>query len=69
MHAVIVGGGVAGLGTALSLSRRGHRVTVLERDDTPMPDSPRGIRMGSAGRAAGPALTCAVGSTPQPAAR
>jgi 2-polyprenyl-6-methoxyphenol hydroxylase-like FAD-dependent oxidoreductase len=40
MHAVVVGGGVAGLGTALSLSRRGHRVTVLERDDTPMPDSP-----------------------------
>lgn len=40
MHVAIVGGGVAGLGSALTLARQGHRVTVIERDDTPMPDSP-----------------------------
>ena len=33
----IVGGGIAGLASALDLGRRGHRVTALERDDTPMP--------------------------------
>ena len=37
---VIVGGGVAGLGSALTLSRVGHRVTVLERDATPLPANP-----------------------------
>src|SRR3954451_10913981 len=37
MHIVVVGGGVAGLGTALACARDGHEVTVLERDDTPMP--------------------------------
>ncbi|MCX4824939.1 3-hydroxybenzoate 6-monooxygenase [Streptomyces sp. NBC_01142] len=30
---VIAGGGIGGLATALSLARRGHRVTVLERSD------------------------------------
>ena len=35
----MVGGGVAGLGGALALARRGHTVTVFERDDTPMPHS------------------------------
>jgi 2-polyprenyl-6-methoxyphenol hydroxylase-like FAD-dependent oxidoreductase len=35
----VVGGGVAGLGAALALARRGHSVTVYERDDTPMPHS------------------------------
>ena len=35
----VVGGGVAGLGAALALARRGHSVTVFERDDTPMPQS------------------------------
>jgi 2-polyprenyl-6-methoxyphenol hydroxylase-like FAD-dependent oxidoreductase len=35
----VVGGGVAGLGSALALARRGHSVTVFERDDTPMPNS------------------------------
>lgn len=39
MHVVVVGGGVAGLSTALKLSRVGHQVTVLERDDTPMPEN------------------------------
>ena len=37
MHVVVVGGGVAGLGSALALARQGHRITVVERDDTPMP--------------------------------
>jgi 2-polyprenyl-6-methoxyphenol hydroxylase-like FAD-dependent oxidoreductase len=39
MHIVVVGGGVAGLGASLALARRGHQITVLERDDTPMPES------------------------------
>ncbi|MCU1502567.1 MAG: putative epoxidase [Ilumatobacteraceae bacterium] len=37
MHVAVVGGGVAGLGSALTFARRGHTVTVIERDDTPMP--------------------------------
>lgn len=37
-HVLVVGGGVGGLGTALALSRSGHEVTVIERDDTPPPD-------------------------------
>jgi 2-polyprenyl-6-methoxyphenol hydroxylase-like FAD-dependent oxidoreductase len=37
---VVVGGSVAGLGTALSLARTGHEVTVLERDATPLPPNP-----------------------------
>ena len=37
---LVVGGGVSGLATALKLSRQGHRVMVIERDDTPMPDNP-----------------------------
>src|SRR5688572_12525528 len=37
---VVVGAGVAGLGTALSLGRAGHDVTVLERDSTPLPADP-----------------------------
>ncbi len=39
MHVVVVGGGVAGLGSALVLARQGHEVTVVERDDTPLPPS------------------------------
>ena len=38
-HVVIVGGSVTGLGAALALSGEGHRVTILERDATPMPGS------------------------------
>jgi 2-polyprenyl-6-methoxyphenol hydroxylase-like FAD-dependent oxidoreductase len=34
---VVVGAGIGGLGSALALARAGHRVTVVERDDTPMP--------------------------------
>jgi 2-polyprenyl-6-methoxyphenol hydroxylase-like FAD-dependent oxidoreductase len=37
---IVVGGGIAGLGTALACARGGHEVTVLERDDTPMPADP-----------------------------
>ncbi len=37
MDVTITGGGIAGLASALDLARRGHRITVLERDDTPMP--------------------------------
>jgi 2-polyprenyl-6-methoxyphenol hydroxylase-like FAD-dependent oxidoreductase len=37
---VVVGGGMAGLGSALALARDGHAVTIVERDDTPMPASP-----------------------------
>ena len=33
---------MAGLGTALALGRDGHRVTVLERDATPLPEDPHG---------------------------
>lgn len=37
MQVVVVGGGVSGLSSALALARHGHDVTVIERDDTPMP--------------------------------
>ena len=40
MRVLIVGGGVAGLAAALSLSRAGHAVEILERDATPLPASP-----------------------------
>jgi len=36
---VVVGAGVGGLGAALALSRTGHRVTLIERDNTPLPES------------------------------
>jgi 2-polyprenyl-6-methoxyphenol hydroxylase-like FAD-dependent oxidoreductase len=39
MRVVVVGGGVSGLGSALVLARQGHEVVVVERDDTPMPQS------------------------------
>jgi len=37
---VIVGGSISGLSAALALAGDGHRVTVLERDATPLPESP-----------------------------
>ena len=36
---VVVGAGIGGLGSALALARAGHRVTLVERDDGPMPDN------------------------------
>lgn len=39
-HIVIVGGSVSGLGAGLALSQAGHRVTILEKDATPLPASP-----------------------------
>jgi 2-polyprenyl-6-methoxyphenol hydroxylase-like FAD-dependent oxidoreductase len=38
-HIAIVGGGMAGLLAALVLARDGHRITVLERDDTDVPET------------------------------
>ncbi|HTF35727.1 MAG TPA: FAD-dependent oxidoreductase [Myxococcota bacterium] len=38
-EAIVIGGGIAGLGAALALSRGGHHVTVLEKDSTPLPES------------------------------
>ncbi len=37
---IVIGAGVAGLGSALALSRAGHRVTLVERDATPLPTDP-----------------------------
>ena len=37
---VVVGGSVTGLACALACRRAGHRVTVLEADATPLPDTP-----------------------------
>ncbi|GAA1408001.1 FAD-dependent monooxygenase [Kitasatospora putterlickiae] len=33
LHAIVAGGGIGGLATALALANNGHRVTVLERQD------------------------------------
>lgn len=39
-HVIVIGAGVAGLGSALTLSRAGHQVTLIERDATPLPADP-----------------------------
>lgn len=44
-HALVAGGGIGGLATALSLARRGHRVTVLERGEA-FAESGAGIQLG-----------------------
>ena len=36
---IVAGAGMAGLGLALFAGRAGHEVTLVERDDTPLPDS------------------------------
>jgi 2-polyprenyl-6-methoxyphenol hydroxylase-like FAD-dependent oxidoreductase len=41
MDIVIVGAGICGLGAALLLARDGHDVTMLERDASPIPESPQ----------------------------
>jgi 2-polyprenyl-6-methoxyphenol hydroxylase-like FAD-dependent oxidoreductase len=38
-HVVVIGGSVAGLGAGLALAKDGHRVTILEADSAPMPES------------------------------
>lgn len=37
---IVLGAGVCGLAAGMMLARDGHRVTVLERDPAPVPDSP-----------------------------
>jgi 2-polyprenyl-6-methoxyphenol hydroxylase-like FAD-dependent oxidoreductase len=39
-HVIVAGGGLAGLASALFLARRGHRVTLLERDRQPPAGGP-----------------------------
>ena len=39
-NVIVLGGGVCGLASGLMLARDGHRVTVLERDPSPVPESP-----------------------------
>ena len=46
MRVVVVGAGPTGLFTAMALARRGHEVTVVDRDPGPQPDgswSRRGV--------------------------
>lgn len=39
-HVAVIGGSVAGLGVGLALAQNGHRVTILEKDATPLPPTP-----------------------------
>ena len=39
MEIGVIGAGVTGLATASELSKIGHRVTIIERDETPMPNT------------------------------
>ena len=41
---VMIGGGVCGLAAAMMLTRDGHDVTVLERDNAPVPESAAGAQ-------------------------
>lgn len=43
MTTVVIGGGLGGLSAALFLARRGHPVTLLERDPAPPPASIEGV--------------------------
>ena len=40
---LVIGGGLAGLSTAMLLARDGHQVTVLERDPAPPPPAATGL--------------------------
>jgi 2-polyprenyl-6-methoxyphenol hydroxylase-like FAD-dependent oxidoreductase len=51
MNAIVLGAGLCGLAAGMMLARDGHRVTVLERDAAPVPESPEAAweRWGRAG--------------------
>ena len=49
LHVIVVGGGLGWLAATLVLARRGHRVTLVERDA----DTPRGGRRRRATSVAG----------------
>ena len=40
MRVAVVGAGISGLGAAITLANDGHDVVVLERDATPLPETP-----------------------------
>ena len=39
-NTIVLGAGLCGLAAGMMLARDGHRVTVLERDPAPVPDTP-----------------------------